>query len=188
MSFAQTHVLGKGNELAGIQELLDLLDIKGCVVSIDAIGCQTKIATQIQAAGGYSILAVKNNQLELSSEIQNAFSKVTVQDTTEKTDYTGGRIEKRSCEVIQMLDTYVDEAKRWSGSETVIKMTTIHENIKQPLNRVILSVRFNEMPLFLSMRFNNIGKSRTSCIGIWMSRFRKTAIGSEQRTPLRIFR
>jgi predicted transposase YbfD/YdcC len=124
MSFAQTQVLGKGNELAGIQELLDLLDIEDCIISIDAIGCQVKIATQIVAAGGDYILAVKNNQLELASEIQNAFAKVTVQDTIEKTDYTGGRIEKRRCEVIHVLDTYVEEAKRWSASETVIKMTT----------------------------------------------------------------
>lgn len=124
MSFGQTQVMGKEHELAGIDELLDLLDLQGCTVSIDAIGCQTAIAEKIIEAKADYILAVKGNQGELEAEITNAFNKITIQDIFEQTTYTGGRIEKRTCEVIHRLDTYVDEAKNWKNAISVVKMTT----------------------------------------------------------------
>jgi predicted transposase YbfD/YdcC len=129
MSFGQTQVMGKGNELAGIRELLTLLDLQGYTLSIDAAGCQTDIAEQIIEAQADYILAVKGNQGELEAEITNAFNRITIQDHCTKTVYTGGRIETRTCEVIHHLDTYVDEVKRWKNSQTVIKMTT-HRYIK----------------------------------------------------------
>ena len=131
MSFGQSKVMGKGNELLGIRELLDSLDIEDCTISIDAIGCQTAIAEQIIDAKANYILAVKGNQSALEAEIINAFNKVTIEDSYEYTTYTGGRIEKRSCEVIHNLDTYVDEAKKWKRAASVVKMTTQRHNKTQ---------------------------------------------------------
>ena len=124
MSFGQTQVMGKGHELAGIVELLNVLDLQGCTVSIDAIGCQTAIAEKIIDVKADYILAVKGNQGELAAEIENAFNKITIQDKSEQTTYTGGRVEKRSCEVIHHLETYIEEAKNWKNAISVVKMTT----------------------------------------------------------------
>jgi predicted transposase YbfD/YdcC len=129
MSFGQTQVMGKGNELVAIRQLLGLIDIEGCTVSIDAIGCQKDIAEQIIGEKADYILAVKGNQAELEAEIANAFDKIDVKDTFEHTTYTGGRIEKRTCAVIHHLDTFVDEAQYWKEAKSVIQITT-HRYIK----------------------------------------------------------
>ncbi len=52
----------KSNEITAIPKLIDLLDIKGCLVTLDAMGCQTKIAKKIIAQGGDYLLSVKENQ------------------------------------------------------------------------------------------------------------------------------
>lgn len=148
MSFGQTQVMGKGNELAGIRELIDLLDLEDCTVSIDAIGCQTAIAEQIIEAKADYILAVKGNQGELEAEIINAFNKITIKDSFQHTTYTGGRIETRSTEVIHHLETYVDEAKNWKNASSVIKMTTQRYNKTQ--NKETLQARY-----FISSKSHN---------------------------------
>jgi predicted transposase YbfD/YdcC len=65
----QTKVAGKSNEITAIPELLRLLEITGCIVTVDAIGTQTEIAKEINA-GGYYLLAVKENQGHLFEDIQ----------------------------------------------------------------------------------------------------------------------
>ena len=64
----------KSNEIVAIPKLLNLLDIKNCIITIDAIGCQTEIASQIIDKGGDYVLAVKSNQKNLHDEIKNSFS------------------------------------------------------------------------------------------------------------------
>jgi len=56
---------GPGGELAGIGQLLGLVDLNGAVVTIDAIGCQKSIAKQIAEAGGGDVLAIKDNLRKL---------------------------------------------------------------------------------------------------------------------------
>ena len=52
----------RSNEITAIPELIDQIDVKGAVVTIDAMGCQKEIAKKIIAAGGDYVLAVKDNQ------------------------------------------------------------------------------------------------------------------------------
>ena len=63
----------KSNEITAIPALLELLVLKGCIVTIDAMGCQTKIAEQIIAQGGDYVLALKGNQETLAAEVEEAF-------------------------------------------------------------------------------------------------------------------
>jgi len=70
LTLAQVAVEGKGNEITAIPQLLALLDLRGALVSIDAIGCQREIARQIVEAGGDYLLAVKENQPTLHRDIQ----------------------------------------------------------------------------------------------------------------------
>jgi predicted transposase YbfD/YdcC len=65
----------KSNEITAIPELTKLLDIKGCSVSIDAMGCQTKIAGEIIENGGDYLLAVKDNQQSLANAVQEVLSE-----------------------------------------------------------------------------------------------------------------
>jgi predicted transposase YbfD/YdcC len=68
--FSQVAVQDKENEIVAIPRLLDLLDLKGAVVTIDAIGCQREIAAQIVKAGADYVLPVKDNQPALRAKIQ----------------------------------------------------------------------------------------------------------------------
>ena len=61
LSLAQEGTRGKGHEIAAIKNLLEVLVLKGCIVTIDAIGCQTEIAQKILDRGGDYLLAVKDN-------------------------------------------------------------------------------------------------------------------------------
>lgn len=65
----QVKVTDKSNEITAIPTLLNLLDIAGCIVTIDAMGCQTEIARQIIDQGGDYLLAVKQNQGNLYDDM-----------------------------------------------------------------------------------------------------------------------
>lgn len=70
---AQQAVDAKSNEITAIPAVLALLDVTGCTVTIDAMGCQTAIARQIVQQGGDYVLAVKDNQEQLHSDIVDTF-------------------------------------------------------------------------------------------------------------------
>ena len=76
----------KSNEITAIPDLLNLLDIKGCLITIDAMGCQHKITKTIVDKGADYLIAVKGNQKRLYESIKAAFASV---DTA-----TGLHIEK----------------------------------------------------------------------------------------------
>jgi hypothetical protein len=74
LCLGQEHTRGKGNEIPAIKALLDTLALKGCIVTIDAIGCQTEIAQKILDRGGDYLLAVKGNQETLANALREFFA------------------------------------------------------------------------------------------------------------------
>ena len=76
----QQAVDGKSNEITAIPALLKLLEIKGAIVSIDAMGCQKAIAEQIVNAGGDYVLSLKDNQPSLHSAVIEHFEKLHTTD------------------------------------------------------------------------------------------------------------
>jgi predicted transposase YbfD/YdcC len=74
LSLGQVAVEGKSNEIAAIPKLLELLDLKGALVTIDAMGCQKKIAADIVNGDGDYILTVKGNQEHLAEDVQECFN------------------------------------------------------------------------------------------------------------------
>ena len=94
IALGQVAVDQKSNEITAIPKLLEMLDISGALVTIDAGGCQMQIAAQIVAAGGDYLLAVKGNQRTLRAGIARHFNdhlsddfvrtKVCRHETTEK--------------------------------------------------------------------------------------------------------
>lgn len=70
----------KSNEITAIPALLQWLKLHGCIVTIDAMGCQTKIAAQIIEQGGDYVLALKGNQETLAAEVEEAFIDADAKD------------------------------------------------------------------------------------------------------------
>lgn len=102
---------GKGHELEGVRALLGALTLKGCTVTLDALGCQKDIAAQIVAAGGDYVLAVKDNQGSLSEAVQDFFNESqrsgfgdTPADCVETVEEDHGRIETRRYTWIKRVD------------------------------------------------------------------------------------
>jgi predicted transposase YbfD/YdcC len=75
----QLRTAAKSNEITAIPDLLEVLDVRGCIVTIDAMGCQTAIAEQIVEQGGDYVLALKRNHDKLYAAVEQAFA--TVSDT-----------------------------------------------------------------------------------------------------------
>jgi predicted transposase YbfD/YdcC len=80
LSLGQVAVDAKSNEIKAIPKLLEILELSGCLVTIDAIACQTEIAERIVAAGADYVLAVKKNQPKLSDEVSWFFLTKFVED------------------------------------------------------------------------------------------------------------
>jgi predicted transposase YbfD/YdcC len=76
----QEAVADKSNEITAIPKLLEVLDLKGALVTIDAAGCQKEIAQQIRNQGGDYLLAVKGNQPTLEAAVQQTFEAVLAND------------------------------------------------------------------------------------------------------------
>jgi predicted transposase YbfD/YdcC len=126
LTLGEVAVDGKSNEITAIPKLLELLDLKGALVTIDAIGCQKGIAEEILAGGGDYLLAVKGNQGRLLEDIQTTMDQALDGDlpphqvTTVRLPSEGhGRQEARTCTVVTNLDSIRDRVA-WPGLKTVI--------------------------------------------------------------------
>jgi predicted transposase YbfD/YdcC len=121
VSLAQVAVDDKSNEITAIPRLLELLDLSGALVTIDAMGCQKEIAAKIVAGGGDDILAVKDNQPHLHQDIDDRFMAAMEDDfaglewSVARTEETNrGRKEMRECHVIIHPEGLRD-AGLWKG-------------------------------------------------------------------------
>src|SRR5271157_5266119 len=97
---AQQAVDGKSNEITAIPELLDMLSLKGAIVSIDAMGTQKEIARRVAGKGAHYLLALKGNQTSLHEDAELFFADPALAAScarTQETDAGHGRIEERSC-------------------------------------------------------------------------------------------
>jgi len=115
----------KSNEITAIPQLLALLRIKGCIVTIDAMGCQTKIAEQIIEQEGDYVLALKGNQSTLASEVEEAFIDADANDYAgmeseflETTEHGHGRIETRRYRTLGDLSG-VPRSALWRGMNMI---------------------------------------------------------------------
>jgi predicted transposase YbfD/YdcC len=125
LTLAQIAVDGKSNEITAIPQLLELLDLKGALVTIDAIGCQKAIAKQIVAGGGDFVLVVKGNQERLLDDIQATVAEAldgelpagSVRQFT-ITEEGHGRREERSCVMVRYV-AGIRDRKLWPGLTTV---------------------------------------------------------------------
>jgi predicted transposase YbfD/YdcC len=114
----QVKTADKSNEITAIPELLKVIDIKGCIVTTDAMGCQKEIAKQIVEQGGDYVLALKGNQGNLYKEVELLFEKSKEEsfkdlphDSHTTVDGVHGRIETRTCTTVADVDWFEEKAK-----------------------------------------------------------------------------
>lgn len=123
LCLGQVKVDQKSNEITAIPELLDLLALEGCVVTIDAMGCQTAIAKKIIDKGAGYIIAVKGNQGDLEQALRDTlrFEKPVSVDVED--DFGHGRIEKRTCRAYNDL-SHIESLGKWKGLKTIAIIDT----------------------------------------------------------------
>jgi predicted transposase YbfD/YdcC len=124
LSLGQVATEEKSNEITAIPKLLELLDLHGALVTIDAMGCQKEIAAKIVAGGGDYVLTVKDNQPTLLTDIQDCFDKAEEQDFKDfdydcyQTQERGhGREEIRSYHII--VNPEMPSKPEWKGLKVV---------------------------------------------------------------------
>lgn len=115
----------KSNEITAIPVLLDMLFVEGCIITIDAIGCQKDITEKIIDKKADYVIAVKGNQPALFKDIvdwfdfaeQNEF-KDFICDSAKTLDKGHGRIEKRKYYITEDIE-WLDARKDWKGLKSI---------------------------------------------------------------------
>jgi predicted transposase YbfD/YdcC len=123
LSLGQVVVQEKSNEITAIPELLQLLDVSGALVTIDAMGCQKEIAAKIRERGGDYVLAVKLNQPTLHEQVTRAVTAALEgEDATYDEHHTvekgHGRRETRAYAILPAPET-VDPEDQWRDLRAV---------------------------------------------------------------------
>lgn len=134
----------KSNEITAIPELLKLLDINGCIVTIDAMGCQKAIAKQIIDQKGDYLLALKGNQSGLLEAVETVFEKADATgykdystDYFETSEKSRNRMETRRHWTIE-CDGLFKQSKMWS-SLNIIGMVECERTIE---NKTTIEYRY----------------------------------------------
>lgn len=121
------------NEIPVIRDLLELLDLKGAIVTVDAIGCQKEICERIVGKKGNYILALKDNQKTLNKAVKAVFKgekqpryQKLVFDEYEITEKGHGRIESRKYKVVDVEGLPIDIAD-WTGLKSLVEVESTRE-------------------------------------------------------------
>lgn len=139
VSLGQVTTNQKSNEITAIPELLKILDISGCLITTDAMGCQKDIAADIVDRDGDYLLAVKGNQGMLYRDIKTCFARLEKDSefkqyhTSHTTENQGhGRVEKRICDVLSggsVIDK-LSHKNNWVSLNTIVRVTATRISVK----------------------------------------------------------
>jgi len=141
LSLGQSKVAKKSNEKTAIPQLIKDLDVKGAIISIDAMGCHPNIAALIRENEADYLLALKKNQKGLHEEVNDWMKKRKSSfEKEEQTDYVGGRIERRTTYVCKDLQ-FLDELDKWPDCQRVI-MVECERSYKNEPEKISRAVRF----------------------------------------------
>ena len=140
----------KSNEITAIPELINGLDITGATVTIDAMGCQKKIASGIIEKGGDYVLALKGNQESIHDEVSNFFEQaaaINFEEVRHDLDYTidkgHGRIEERTVYASDDLD-WLPMKKEWKGLHSIVMLEStrsIDEKVSKEIRYYLTSLK-----------------------------------------------
>ncbi len=155
----------KSNEITAIPELLKILNLEGCIITIDAIGCQRETVKQIAEKEADYVISLKGNQGNLHADIKDyldwaeriGFKDIKYEycSTLEK-DH--GRIEERRCWVTEEID-WLEQKGEWENLQSVIMVEAIREVIGQ--------AKTVERRYFISSLGANAGQALRCVRGHW---------------------
>jgi predicted transposase YbfD/YdcC len=149
----------KSNEITAIPELLQLIDVKGSIVTIDAMGCQQKIAKEIIAQEGDYVLSLKENQETLYRDVasifmkgeERQFKKMLNRRKVEKV-HDHGRVETRRYTLISARDPLMF-ALRWPGLKGIGMLETtrtVHNEVERSTRYFLTSLEYDRIDDFTS--------------------------------------
>lgn len=122
----QVKVDQKSNEMTAVPELLQLLDLKGCIVTVDALNTQKEIAREVREQGADYVMALKGNHPTLCNEVRGIFEAVREDDnadgaisTTESVETNHGRTETRRCWSVEAPD-WITGFDQWRDLQSLI--------------------------------------------------------------------
>jgi predicted transposase YbfD/YdcC len=128
----QKKVEDKSNEIKAIPVLLQMLDLEGVVITMDAMGAQRDICAQIIDRGGDYVIGLKGNQKSLNEDARDYFKLGENFDFSSFTNYDKGhgRIEKRTCRVTDKL-AWLNAEHHWPGLKTIVEITSEITHVKK---------------------------------------------------------
>jgi len=116
----QVKVDDKSNEITAIPELLKVLSLHGCIVTIDAMGCQREIVKQIKEGGGDYVITLKKNQGGLYERVEELFKKALIKryegftfSSNRSSEQGHGREETRYCMMLSNIQEEIDPEGKW---------------------------------------------------------------------------
>ena len=124
MVLGQVKTAEKSNEITAIPKLLSILELKGCIVTIDAMGCQTAITEQIKVSKADYVIAVKGNQGQLEQDVEDTLRFCKPVSQHKEVDTGHGRVETRICRVYTDL-SHVQQPERWIGLKAIVCIESI---------------------------------------------------------------
>lgn len=160
----QLKVDDKSNEITAIPELLKLLVLKGCIVTIDAMGCQTEIVELIVAQEADYVISLKGNQGTLHRDVQAAFAyaqqtefRHIAHEVHQTTDGNHGRLEIRRYTTISEPEfiAYLNPQAKWAGLRSIGKVQAerrVGEQISQETRYYISSLAGDAVEFGLAVR------------------------------------
>ena len=122
----------KSNEITAIPELLECLDIRGCVVTLDAMGCQRNICEKILEDEGDYVIGLKGNQGNLNEDVRLLLQDCQLLETDISTSYDAGhgRVETRKVTAIAAGE-YLSNTHQWPGLQSVAMVQSSRYNKTQ---------------------------------------------------------
>jgi predicted transposase YbfD/YdcC len=153
LTLGQVAVRDKSNEITAIPRLLQMLELSGALVTIDAMGCQKEIARQIVAGGGDYLLALKDNQPRLCADVAACFAVAscggpgdTHQDVSRTEEMSHGRREGREYTVLYDPPG-LSTLREWEGLKSVVRVVrTRQETGKEKSTEVAYYVSSSTAP------------------------------------------
>lgn len=160
LTLGQVKTEEKSNEIEAIPRLLNMLDVKGSIITIDAMGCQKKIAKQIIGQGANYVLSLKENQGTLHNDIASIFTKgregpkkykkMLNRVKVEKVR-SHGRIERRRYTIISARDS-LEFSLRWPGLKGIGMLETtrtVNNEVEKSTRYFLTSLGYEEIDDFM---------------------------------------
>ena len=127
ISLLQKTVEDKTNEIPAVKELVQMLDVKGMVITADAMHCQKETAETIVNNGGDYVLQLKANQKNFYDDVYAMFDEKYMDETEKNCEYeiyktqekSHGRIETRTCYVLNEIAFFTDYLANWKGLKKI---------------------------------------------------------------------